>query len=311
MQDKPGNKVYQSVRFIIVDIDDNPPIFKNTPYIISISENQELDTVLFDSIEAYDLDGPLHNKFKFELSTFSSNSELFSLGKTESLGAGRFRTSLILKQKLDYEKAKSHVLTVNAIGENSNFKPTSTEILVNVIDYPDKPPQFSQSPYYVNIDEEQDVGSFVLRVFAKDGDSGIANSCLYKLLEDDVQNNEFGLPTQNAWSFFQIHHLSGVITIRKRIDLESEEISHLGGLLEFWVMAFEINDENSQQKVKIVVKINDINDNEPKFNHESYTFVVSSKATIGSSINLVNSEIDSIHVKDTDKVFKIQILLVA
>ena len=32
VQDAPGNKVYQSLRFVIMDIDDNPPVFENTPY---------------------------------------------------------------------------------------------------------------------------------------------------------------------------------------------------------------------------------------------------------------------------------------
>ncbi len=37
VQDAPGNKVYQSVRFVIMDIDDNPPVFENTPYrIVSV-----------------------------------------------------------------------------------------------------------------------------------------------------------------------------------------------------------------------------------------------------------------------------------
>ena len=34
VQDAPGNKVYQSVRFVILDIDDNQPVFENTPYKI-------------------------------------------------------------------------------------------------------------------------------------------------------------------------------------------------------------------------------------------------------------------------------------
>lgn len=63
MKDKPGNKVYQSVRFVILDIDDNPPVFRNTPYKISIFENHPVDSVVFDAIEAFDADGPLYNKF--------------------------------------------------------------------------------------------------------------------------------------------------------------------------------------------------------------------------------------------------------
>ena len=34
VQDALGNKVYQSVRFVILDIDDNPPVFENIQYKI-------------------------------------------------------------------------------------------------------------------------------------------------------------------------------------------------------------------------------------------------------------------------------------
>lgn len=40
VQDALGNKVYQSVRFVILDIDDNPPVFENIQYkIVRINSN--------------------------------------------------------------------------------------------------------------------------------------------------------------------------------------------------------------------------------------------------------------------------------
>ena len=65
--------MYQSVRFVILDIDDNAPVFKHTPYKIDISENTPINTVIFDQIEAIDLDGPLYNKFQFSSTTFKTH----------------------------------------------------------------------------------------------------------------------------------------------------------------------------------------------------------------------------------------------
>ena len=150
VKDKPGNKVYQSVRFVVLDIDDNPPVFKNTPYKIDVLENAPIDTIIFDSIEASDADGPLFNKFYFKLNT---QRKLFELERTNFVSSGRYSTSIALTGQLDYEKSKSHVLTISATGDNSIFT-TTTELIVNVLDCPDRPPQFSQSPYYVKIEEE-------------------------------------------------------------------------------------------------------------------------------------------------------------
>lgn len=152
VQDPPGNKVYQSVRFVILDIDDNMPIFRNTPYKISIPEDQPINTVIFNSVEAYDADGPLYNKFTFSLSNNDYNG-MFSIDKANYINSGQYNTSIILKKSLDYEKSKSHVITIYAIGENSVYT-SSTELLINVIDVPNRPPEFSQSPYYVKIEEE-------------------------------------------------------------------------------------------------------------------------------------------------------------
>jgi hypothetical protein len=294
VQDKPGNKVYQSVRFVVLDIDDNPPLFKNTPYVVSISENQSVNSIVLEAIEAQDLDGPLYNKFTFEL--VNSDGGLFAIGKTSFVASGRYSTSLFLKQRLDYERSRTHILTLQASGENSQFKST-TELLVNVIDYPNKPPEFAQSPYYVRIDEELDVDAPVLTVAAKDGDTGINNPCSFKILAAD----ESTATANSQPDYFRIEPLTGVVRVHKRIDLEAEEIGRLGGLLEFWVLAAEVGDERSTQRVKVIVKINDVNDNEPVFNRDVFSFVVSPRAPAGTSLSLVDADVDSLHVNDTDK----------
>ena len=153
VQDKPGNKVHQSVRFVVLDIDDNRPVFKNTPYKISVSENERVDTIVFDGVEAFDVDGPLYNKFTFSLVKKPGEEELFSIEKTQYVNSGHYKTSIVLKKKLDYHQMKTHVITILAVGENSKLT-TSTELMVNVIDFPDRKPEFVQSPYYVRIDEE-------------------------------------------------------------------------------------------------------------------------------------------------------------
>ncbi len=165
VQDKPGNRVHQSVRFVILDVDDNPPVFKSTPYRVSVRENQPMNTVIFNGIEAHDIDGPIYNRFKFFLNESqqkdSTEPSLFRLDRTNLLSSGTYNTSVILTGQLDYETAKSHVVTIMAISENSIHKSYS-ELLVNVIDEPDRLPEFSQSPYYVKIEEEMPVVSFIL-----------------------------------------------------------------------------------------------------------------------------------------------------
>lgn len=76
----------------------------------------------------------------------------------------------------------------------------------------------------------------------------------------------------------------------------------MGGLLEFKVEAFEIGDENSIEQTQIIISINDINDNQPKFNKESFELNISPRSTVGTSLTLLDSNTDSIRVTDFDKV---------
>lgn len=182
------------MRFVILDIDDQEPIFKHTPYLVSISENTEPGTVVFDSIEAIDSDGPLYNKFELRLSTRDVEIGLFALEKTLFRASGHYLTSLVLKKQLDYEIAKTHVVTVEAIvllktetGGEMVVKSTN-EVVVTVLDSPNRTPEFTQSPYYVKLEEEMPVGEFVAHIQAKDGDSGINNPCRYEIVNGSFLN---------------------------------------------------------------------------------------------------------------------------
>ncbi len=96
--------------------------------------------------------------------------------------------------------------------------------------------------------------------------------------------------------------ITGDLTILKRIDLESEDIIKLGGLLEFKIVATEIGDETSTAETLVTVAIFDLNDNKPKFNDFFYDLKISPKSLPGTSLALVKDQQESIHVFDLDKV---------
>ena len=73
---------------------------------------------------------------------------------------------------LDYEQTKDYALTVRATDSVSGVY---AEILVNVLvtDVNDCPPEFTNLSYNVTVSEAAPFGSFLLRVTAKDADTGI------------------------------------------------------------------------------------------------------------------------------------------
>lgn len=104
-------------------------------------------------------------------------------------------------------------------------------------------------------------------------------------------------------NYFAIDPRTGVIVIKERIDLESSEIGgKLGGLLEFSVRASEVGDENSTRTTRVIVSVSDINDNEPKFNKDQFGLnLLPSQTNAGTSLALIETDVDSIRVYDPDK----------
>ena len=96
--------------------------------------------------------------------------------------------------------------------------------------------------------------------------------------------------------------MTGDLTIAKRIDLESDDIIKLGGMLEFKIVAIEIGDEESTSEALVTVAIFDLNDNKPKFDAFVYNLKISPKSLPGASLTLTDDQRDSIHVYDFDKV---------
>ena len=88
--------------------------------------------------------------------------------------------------------------------------------------------------------------------------------------------------------------------IKARIDRESKDINEFGDLLEFNVIAYEINDIKSRSEVHVTVAIIDINDNEPIFDRNSYNLTITPKTSNGASLTILNAE--SINIHDLDKV---------
>ena len=66
---------------------------------------------------------------------------------------------------MDYEKAKEYLLTVQAIDQG--YPPLSNQATVNVtvVDANDNIPTFTQMAYTAQVNESEQVGSIVLKVY--------------------------------------------------------------------------------------------------------------------------------------------------
>ncbi|KAF1375691.1 hypothetical protein PFLUV_G00222830 [Perca fluviatilis] len=244
------SKVVERVTIFVMDANDEKPEFLNMPAIIDVLETTGSGSSIY-KVEAVDKD------------TGSGGSVTFFLQNSQSTLFAMDRHSGILRIKsgemLDYEKTKTHFVTVIArdgggdFNGKEQFMSSSATLTINVIDAQDTPPFFIGTPYFGYVYEISEPGSEIFTVVAKDGDAGNPNPIHYSFDDGDD-------------GVFSINKTSGCITLLtlpmylKReifnIKVKASEVSPEGRLMDYEVTT-------------VVIRVVDLNNNPPTFYGEN------------------------------------------
>ncbi len=233
----------------VLDTNDLPPVFRNTPYSVQIEENY-LPTGPILTVQADDGDLGTNAAITFTIVHISPSSASFMLNSSSG--------ELHLESTLDAEFSLAYNVSVKAdnmpaIPEQS----TVTIITIEVLDKNDNQPRFVQLDYIVPISEASNLGSVVVQLDATDDDSTTQNSLLI-----------FEITGGNDSSLFEINPASGVIFILSELDRETQS-QHI---LE--VSVSDNGNPTLNDSTTVTVVVQDFNDNEPVFEQSAYLFTV-------------------------------------
>ena len=175
---------------------------------------------------------------------------------------------VVLTKSLDREHWPAYTLTVTAV--DSGIPPLTSQkvFTIYVTDTNDNAPAFSQSTYYADIQEIVPPGTSVIQLVADDDDNGNNSMIRYAILPD--------LSTHHEW--FDIDNHTGLITTRTRVDCETAAEPHLV------VVAMDAGTPPMSVTATVIVRIRDVNDNQPVFHQSFYSASVFESATVGSCI---------------------------
>nr|XP_031838717.1 fat-like cadherin-related tumor suppressor homolog isoform X2 [Nomia melanderi] len=241
-------------------IDRSMPVFDKQFYTDSVLESIEVHSPLALSIQA---ESPLNRKLIYSI-TKGNDFEEFALD---------FNTGVIyVVDELDYEQKKQYELTVRATDSVSGVY---AEVLVSilVLDVNDCPPEFTQDSYNVSVSEAASFGTSVLKVSAKDNDTGINQQVRYAIQND----------TEGSTDLFHIDPEEGVIFLKRSLDHEAHESHH------FTVIAIDRGVPSLASTAHVWVTVIDMNDNPPKFEQPSYTCSLSEHAERGQFVTVVSA----------------------
>ncbi|XP_052121154.1 fat-like cadherin-related tumor suppressor homolog isoform X3 [Frankliniella occidentalis] len=249
-------------------IDRSMPVFNKQFYTVSVPENIELFSPLDLSISA---ESALGRKLIYSI-VKGNDFEEFAVDFNTAGNSDVGTCVLYVIDELDYEHKQSYELTVRAVDSVSGV---SSDVLVHVQveDVNDCPPEFVNDIYTVSVSEAATFGSPLLKVTARDNDTGINAVVRYSIHQD----------AGNATKYFHIDSEDGSVYLKQALDREKQDSHH------FTVIANDSGIPSLTTSAHVWVSVLDMNDNPPKFELPSYSCVLSEDAERGQFVTMVTA----------------------
>ncbi|XP_008064545.1 protocadherin gamma-A5 [Carlito syrichta] len=254
----------------ILDINDNPPRFRDEELKVKVNENAAAGTRLVLPF-ARDADVGVNSLQSYQL---SSNLH-FSLDVIRGTDGQKY-PELVLEQPLDREKETVHNLLLTALDGGHPVLSGTTHIRVMVLDANDNTPQFTRSEYKVSVPENVPVGTRLLTLTATDPDEGINGKLTYSFRNEEDKISET----------FQLDSDLGEISTIQSLDYEESR---------FYLMEVVAQDGGALlASAKVLVTVQDVNDNAPEVILTSLTRSLSEDCLPGTVIALFSvHDVDS------------------
>lgn len=232
---------------LVRDINDHSPEFPEREMTLKIPETSAPGTV-FPLKKAQDLDVGNNNIQNYNI---SPNSHFHV--STRNRGDGRKYPELVLDKELDQEEQAELRLTLTALDGGSPPRSGTAQVRILVMDVNDNAPEFEQTLYQVQVPENSPVGALVLKVSARDLDTGTNGEISYSLFYS----------SQEISTTFELNSLSGEVRLTKKLDFET-------------ISSYELDIDASDGgglsgKCSVSIEVVDVNDNSPELTMSSLT----------------------------------------
>ncbi|XP_061643408.1 protocadherin alpha-8-like isoform X10 [Phyllopteryx taeniolatus] len=249
-----------NVTVIVLDSNDNLPIFTQEVYSVTLSENVKLGTSVI-KVEATDPDEGLNGEVEYyfggELE--SKLYEMFSLDKI----TGEIR----VKGQIDFEKVDVYKLDVHATDKGHPPMSTDCRVIIKIVDENDNRPEIDVTSLSKTVAEDSKPGTVVSLISITDKDVGLNGKVICSL----SQNVPFELKPS-----FQDNMYSLVLKDR----LDREFVSDY----DITITATDCGQPPLSTFQILHVDVSDVNDNIPTFSHDPIQLYLPENNVPGNSI---------------------------
>ncbi|EDO46189.1 predicted protein, partial [Nematostella vectensis] len=258
---KPSQSAVAAITLTINDLNDNSPQFSQSKYTLTVTENTANGSNIL-RVLASDPDAGANGRVTYSIIS-GNHGNAFRIDST----TGRITVVGVV----DREALASYNLTISA--KDSGVPPwvSTAFVAITVADENDNSPIFASNETSYGIDEGVSIGSRVAVVTATDRDEGSNAQVFYSIVRGDT-------------SAFAINAMNGVLTVKKEINRET---------VPTYTLTIRASDRGSPMMTsdkELTVVVNDVNDNPPVFNSQSYIGSVRENSAQSTSVLTVAAD---------------------
>ena len=256
----PGTSSQMStsrIEITITDINDNPPLFMQSRYTLSLREDAPLASILTVVVTDADETGNANSQFVITISSGNEDG-LFAISSPSGV--------LSLSSSLDFEMQTTHELNLIATDRGIPSLSSTAVVRITVVNVNDNPPMIS-GDQTVQIPESSAVGSNVTQ-FTATMEQG-------EILEFSIMSN----------SILTIDSGSGEVTLAQTLDYETQQSFRA---------QVSVSDGLFSSSAYLTVNVVDENDNAPQISPAG-PFRVTEEMAAGTLVGTVTaSDADSV-----------------
>ncbi|XP_044210475.1 protocadherin Fat 4 [Thunnus albacares] len=263
-----------NVTVIVMDVNDNPPLFSASEYIISVPENSAIGTNVFN-VKAADADSGANAQITYSL--IAGHVDKFAMDSRNG--------TITTLDVFDYEQEQIFDITIKSSNTGGHPLFSLAHVVIQISDVNEFTPTFKKKEFNFSILKNVPIGTRIGKVTATDYDQGSEGKVFYLM---------FG---QNKYLGFEIDNLSGEIYTTG--SLRKQGNSHV--ILKVLAKNSGVITGMDIDEALVQISVIDTND-APMFTSALYLVNVTEDNLVGTSVITVSAQ-DQDSVLDWNRFF--------
>nr|DAA06606.1 TPA_inf: protocadherin gamma b4 isoform [Anolis carolinensis] len=240
----------------ITDANDNPPVFSQEIYTVSLEENTLIGSLIFQLV-ASDIDAGPYGQIRYHFSNIPRNAnKKFKLDPVDG--------TIILIEHLDFEESKEYTMTVAA--KDGGGSVTHCKVEIRVLDKNDNYPEVNLVSFFSPVSEDSGTDTLIALINVNDKDAG--------------DNGNVACYLQDKLPFKILPSSNNYYKLLTDSPLDRERTA----AYNITITATDKGTPPLSTYKTITLQISDINDNAPTFEKSFSSIYVPENSPFGTSI---------------------------